>query len=562
MAGLLVTAQQTILPIPHATTRPPVIRAEWLITRRPWAMTADALSGLLAIATRARLAPADLTALESQLGRPLANTHVVTVRDGIATIPVDGPLFRRADMFSKISGATDLETLALDLTTAKLEPSVRGILLHINSPGGEVDGVHELAAMIRDASQVKPVEAYIAGTGASAAYWLASAAEKITLDATAWAGNIGVIAFIPKADGPGADGEREYVRFVATRSPRKRPDPVTIDGAEQIQSVIDQVADVFIADAARYRGMSEDELVAAGDDGWVRIGQAAVEHGLADAVGSYESTLAALAERTGPAPPDTPTTITIQPVNRAAPAARSVTTTASGAVARGFLARQGGIMAQNETTGIYDAVQGSTAAPDDPVNMGTAVVELSTIQDDSAPRIAELEAQLATLRAEREIQDRRISDLQAAQDRLEAERLRERAQVEVAGHFNQGIPWRGEEKANAQRYVRYAQAFGEQSEDFQAFVARERETALTFATSDIMREHGSGAAPPALGDAQAALEGRARAAMEKNPRLTYDQAMAEAMDADPDLMARFDQETKDRPPAPKFRAPNQGYRRG
>ena len=547
MAGLLVSAHQTILPIPHATTRPPVIRADWLITRRPWAMTTDALSGMLAIATRSRLAPADLTALESQLGHPLANTHVVTVRDGIATIPVDGPLFRRADMFSKISGATDLETLALDLTTAKLEPTVRGILLHINSPGGEVDGVHELAAMIRAAAAVKPVEAYIAGTGASAAYWLASAAEKITLDATAWAGNIGVIAFIPKTDGPGADGEREYVRFVATRSPRKRPDPVAVDGAEQIQGVIDQVADVFIADAARYRGMSEDELVAAGDDGWVRIGQAAVEHGLADAVGSYESTLAALAARAAPATAPGPTAL--RPVDRTAASSRPTTVVGG----RSFAIARGGIMAQHDTPTITDQLADS-AIP------GT--LELAAGQDDSAPRIAELEAQLATLRAEREVQDQRIATLQEAQAKIERERLEERAAVEVGGHYNQGVPWRGEEKANAQRYIKYAAAFGEQSEEFVSFVARERQVALDFASSDLMREHGSGTTPATMGDAQAALEARARVMMEKNPRLTYDQAMAATMEEDPELMARFAAETKERPPAPKFRGQGQGYRRG
>jgi hypothetical protein len=69
----------------------------------PWAITEDYLTVMLEIATRENLTP---EAVERQLGRPLDNSRAVTMRGDIATIPVDGPMFRGANMFTMISGGT------------------------------------------------------------------------------------------------------------------------------------------------------------------------------------------------------------------------------------------------------------------------------------------------------------------------------------------------------------------------------------------------------------------------------------------------------------------------
>ena len=63
-----------------------------LAASRTWLMTAEALDTLLAVADR----QGDVEALEARLGRPLDNTRTVSVRDGVAVIPVTGPIFRRA----------------------------------------------------------------------------------------------------------------------------------------------------------------------------------------------------------------------------------------------------------------------------------------------------------------------------------------------------------------------------------------------------------------------------------------------------------------------------------
>lgn len=261
------------------------MRATQAILNRPWCITQEGLSTILAIAERET---PGLEAVEAQLGRKLEYTRTVTERGGVATIPVDGPIFRKANLFTAMSGATSLEVLAKDFHAALHNPQVRSILLAIDSPGGEATGVHEFAQLIYAARGQKPIVAYVEGLGASAAYWIASACDEVVCDATAMLGSIGVVAAMDGGEDP------DTITFVSTQSPNKRPDLQTGEGKAQIQALIDATADVFIADVARNRGVSPDAVVERFGAGGLKVGADAVEAGLADRLGSYEQTLAEL----------------------------------------------------------------------------------------------------------------------------------------------------------------------------------------------------------------------------------------------------------------------------
>jgi signal peptide peptidase SppA len=271
---------------------PSLVRAH--VVGSPWAITEDSLATILTIVDRRN---ESVEAISAKLGRPLDNTHAVTVRDGVATIPVDGPLFKRADFFSAVSGATTYEQLATDLTAALEDPKVSAIVLAIDSPGGEVTGVSELAALIRAASERKPVVAHVEGLGASAAYWLASAATEVVTGETGILGSIGVrMTITDRREADAARGTKTY-EIVSSQSPSKVSDPSTEDGRSRIQATLDALAGVFIAEVARYRGVSEETVLGQFGQGGVLVGADAVEAGLADRVASYEAVLAGLASR-------------------------------------------------------------------------------------------------------------------------------------------------------------------------------------------------------------------------------------------------------------------------
>lgn len=265
------------------------MRALHALINAPWCITEDSLKLIVQVAKREN---PDVAAVEAQLGRKLEYTRTVTERGGVATIPVDGPIFRKANLFTQMSGATSLEILAKDFHAALHNPQVRAILLAIDSPGGEATGVNEFAEIVYQARGQKPIVAYVEGLGASAAYWIASACDEIVCDATAMLGSIGVVAAMDSPDNSG-----EEIVFVSTQSPNKRPDLRTDEGKLQVQSLIDATADVFIAAVARNRGVSTEHVEKRFGAGGLKLGADAVEAKLADRLGSYEQALAELQGR-------------------------------------------------------------------------------------------------------------------------------------------------------------------------------------------------------------------------------------------------------------------------
>lgn len=266
-----------------------------LLASSAWAITEDKYDQLcevyaLIVERKAKGDELDRSALEKQLGRPLDNTRTATTRNGVATIPVEGTIFRRADLFTDISGATTVETLAQDFDRALNDSSVKAILFSIDSPGGEVNGINEFADHVFAARGQKPVVAYVSHLGGSAAYWIASACDEVVCDAAAMLGSIGVIGSVPD---PNKDSSRR-IKVTSTQSPKKNPDVSKESGLAVVKAEIDALAQVFIDSVARNRGVSPEKVAADFGQGGVLVGAQAVKAGLADRTGSYEGILAEL----------------------------------------------------------------------------------------------------------------------------------------------------------------------------------------------------------------------------------------------------------------------------
>ncbi len=255
----------------------PEKRAIQLITNgSPWAIEKSALDTIIQIAGRDH----NLDAVLKQRGEPLAHSYSVEVRDGVAIIPVNGPLFPRANLFQQISGATSVQMMAQDLHRIEQDPAIRSAVLMIDSPGGHTTMINEFANQI--AAFSKPVTAYVVGQAASAAYWLASAADEIVMDAAAMVGSIGVVAALQS-------GEDGTIEIVSSNAQDKRPDVSTEEGRAVVQAIVDDMEAVFIDSVMQFRGMSREQVTAL--RGGVVIGAKAVDKGFADRIGSLEDVI-------------------------------------------------------------------------------------------------------------------------------------------------------------------------------------------------------------------------------------------------------------------------------
>lgn len=263
-----------------------------------WAMEEAPLRGLLEIAAREHEVTPE--ALEAYRAKSLEAAERATFRDGVAILDVRGPLFKRANLFTAMSGATSYDMLRRDLQAALDNPDVRGILLNVDSPGGEASGTGELATAILQARGKKRIVAYAGDLAASAGYWLASAADRIIVGEGAALGSIGVRAAY--ADTTARDAARgiKTVEFVSSQSPFKRADLKSGDGRARIQSRVDALAQVFVEAVAKNRGVSVAKVLDSFGKGDVLLGKAAIAAGMADDVGTFESVLATLSRDTDP----------------------------------------------------------------------------------------------------------------------------------------------------------------------------------------------------------------------------------------------------------------------
>lgn len=264
----------------------------------PWCMTDLALEALLSIAAREPLPEDEIAqrmhgpkSLAMRTGTQRDDSRAMQVRDGVARIPINGPITRYGSRFQDVSGGTSTESLALDLQRAIDDPAIRAVLFVVDSPGGEAIGNNELSDAIYAARQAKPVWAYIEGYGASAAYWIASACEQVIVDESALVGSIGTVMGMPDP----TRRQSATIDFVSSQSPWKRPDPTSQAGRTYLQKHVDDYTEVFIRKVMRNRNISRDQVLAVG--GGLLIGQQAIDAGLADRLGSEDDTIRQLAEQ-------------------------------------------------------------------------------------------------------------------------------------------------------------------------------------------------------------------------------------------------------------------------
>lgn len=209
---------------------------------------------------------------------------------GIAIISVSGVIGRKFSTMLNNSGVTSIDVLDGIISNAIKDASVKAIVLDIDSPGGTVTGVPEAAELIEIAATYKPVVAYTGGMMASAAYWIASAADAIFASKSADVGSIGVYcAYLDvtrKLESEGVDVKLfKQGKFKAMGMPGI---PLTEEQETLIQEGVDEIADWFKG----YVTSSRPSVSAGAMEGQTYLGKNAVAVGLVDHIGTLDDAIA------------------------------------------------------------------------------------------------------------------------------------------------------------------------------------------------------------------------------------------------------------------------------
>lgn len=163
--------------------------------------------------------------------RPLA----YVTPDGKGVIPIDGPIGRNISPLEGMLGAVDVNDISKAIDAFESDPAVNKIAFRVNSPGGTVAGVPELASKMR--RMKKPTMSY-AEEANSAALWLAAASDRVVALPSGSVGSVGVYMVVPDYSQAYADAGVKMVVIKSSQSPLKGA------GIEGTSLSPDQVADL------------------------------------------------------------------------------------------------------------------------------------------------------------------------------------------------------------------------------------------------------------------------------------------------------------------------------
>jgi len=189
----------------------------------------------------------------------------------------------RSGSMGTVSGVTPAQIKA-SLRRAANDPSVKAVVLRINSPGGSVVASNEIYQLLKDFQ--KPVVVSMGETAASGGYYIACAAKWIVANPDTLTGSIGVISELPNAE---ELMKKIGVEIIVIKSGPVKDigspfRPMTDEEMKLWQAVIDQAYDGFVQVIVQGRGLSEDKVRQIAD-GRVYTGRQAKELGLVDQLG-------------------------------------------------------------------------------------------------------------------------------------------------------------------------------------------------------------------------------------------------------------------------------------
>jgi signal peptide peptidase SppA len=213
---------------------------------------------------------------------------------GVAVLPLFGMISHRANMMQEFSGGTSVDQFTSAFRQALKDPNVKAIVIDVDSPGGSVDGVEELAAEIFQARGQKPITAIANTLMASAAYYIACSASDLVVTPSGLVGSIGVyMAHTDTSEKDAKEGVKTTVisagKYKAEGAAGK---PLGDEGVAYAQSIVDSFYDQFVKAVARGRSVQASAVRSGFGEGRVVPAKQAVELGMVDRVATFDQVLA------------------------------------------------------------------------------------------------------------------------------------------------------------------------------------------------------------------------------------------------------------------------------
>ena len=273
--------------------------AEFLAT--PWALMPERLHALASVVMRwsAGIAADTDNLVRIQADRVIRETRrqasTAQSSGGIAVLPLYGIVTQRGNMVDDVSGpgTTSTQQFSSALRQLLADDTVGQILIDIDSPGGSVYGVAELADEIQSARAQKPVVAVANSLAASAAYWIGCSASEFYVTPGGEVGSIGVWQahqdFSRALDEAGVKTTLISAgKFKVEGNPYS---PLDDEAQSFMQSRVDDYYAAFTKAVARGRGVPISQVRDGMGQGRVLGADAALAQNMVDGVATFDEVI-------------------------------------------------------------------------------------------------------------------------------------------------------------------------------------------------------------------------------------------------------------------------------
>lgn len=212
----------------------------------------------------------------------------------VAIISVHGTLVQKLGSLRPYSGMTGYDGIRQAFLTALNDPSVEAIMLDVDSPGGEVAGCFDLVDTIYAARGSKPIWSVLSDAAYSAAYAIASAADRITVPRTGGVGSIGVICMhVDFSKALTASGiQVTFITYGDRKADGHSEIPLSKEALTRFQADIDTMGELFVNTVARNRNIAASSV--RDTQAVTYLGEQGVAQGLADSVAAPDAAFRAL----------------------------------------------------------------------------------------------------------------------------------------------------------------------------------------------------------------------------------------------------------------------------
>ena len=261
-----------------------------------WAIMPEKLDAILAFLS-AKSGVGFFSEAEVEIETKVATT-AKNIKGKVALLPLVGTISQRIGSLNHASGGVATDEFGAWFDSAIADNEIGAVVIDTDSPGGNVFGVQELSQKIFNARGIKPIIAVANSLMASAAYWIASAADEIVVSPSGEVGSIGVIAVHTEfSEADKKDGFKTTVMTAGKYKGEANPfEPLKADAKTAIEGRLNDFYGQFTKDVARNRGVKQLDVMKGFGQGRVVGADAAIEQGMVDRVATFQSVIKRLIE--------------------------------------------------------------------------------------------------------------------------------------------------------------------------------------------------------------------------------------------------------------------------